>query len=458
MGIFDFFKRKDASSSNEKTTTSTNNIPTSTVYKIASKYNEYSKISIQFLANGNYAPFAAYEQLNGNIIGYLYIMDDNSYTLSAEEAVTKMKEEFAKRLLEKSIKSYAIFYHSQFNSDGNHAIADAYNEPKAISIILRDDQQIYKTAAIPYKFDTEGFTAGPMTQVSLQESQEMMNTTLKEDKDYFQERITYKAKKAKENVHGVSIKPVNNRSVGDLWSGIFGFDRFQKMSSAILYELIATAQAQNSPLQKVANVNTFELDFDRLKMRVIDEHKEMISAFPTIETQTQIPVTLKHLEEWEHVKNLEATVKGSGRGKFGLCFYATDYAFHREKYHSNTSVPMHITGLIYVLDKHDPENFKIEEGKVSPDFCAYMHSQEWAEYGCFDFIGKVESMEAVNVFKTEEHKGYILKIKLITNEEQPDFFSIDMFVNTNNMRFNASELHVGMKLTGMFQMLGEIAE
>ncbi len=454
MGFFDFFKRKDAASSNTETTHHT----TSVVYKIASKYNEYTKMSIEFMANGNYAPIAAYEQSNGKIVGYLYIMDDPNYVLSATEVVEKMKEEFSNRIEAGSIKSYVIYYHSLFNGDGNHTVADGTDVSKAISIILRDTTQFYKTAAIPYEIDDEGFTAGPMTQVTFQEFQEILNTPVEENKEYFQERITYKAKSTK-NEHDVTIKTANIGSVGDLWGGIFGFEYFETMSPDFLYQHINLAQSSNASIHKLDSVEVFQLHFTRMALRTVCLNKNMISAFPRIITETQIDVTLRSLDEWQHVQNLEATISGNGRGTFGIRFYATDYAFNREKYHSNLTLPMHISGIIYVLEKFD-EAKNSEEGDINfhPEFCAYMPNQEWSMYGCFDLVAKLEHIEKVNAFNLEEHSGYILKLKLVNNEEIPDFFTIDMFVNTKNMRFPATELQIGMKLTGMFQMLGEIAE
>ena len=452
MGIFDFFKRKDEASSNQKNTTT----ETSTTYKVASKYNEYTKLFVNMMANGNYAPIAAYEKPTGEIIGYLYSTEDMSYTLSVEEVITTMKKEFLERLNAESIKSYAIYYHSLFDNDNNHTIADEHNEPKAISIILKDIEGFDTIVAVSYRFENEGFSVGPMTQVSAKEFQEVLQVELLEGKDYFQERIISKPKTV-ENKHGVTIKTVNNGHVGDLWSGVFGFEYFKTMSPDFLYQYMALAQTKNFPIQTVDTIEVYQLDFDRLALRVINKDQNLVSAFPRIETHTKIDVTLKQIDEWEHVENLEATVYGGGRDTFAIRFYATDYAFNRDKYLSNTKLQMKLSAIIYVLDKHSDENFESSDAKFDPEFCMYMPGQEWSEFGCFDFIGKLESIEEANAFDISAHSGYILKIKLINNEEIADFFTIDMFVNKKNMRFT-DDLEVGMKLTGMFQLLGEISD
>ncbi|MFK7748177.1 MAG: hypothetical protein AB8B65_07295 [Kordia sp.] len=454
MGIFDFFKRKNETSSNQFSTNK--NTETSAVYKVVSKYNEYSKLFVNMMANGDYAPIAAYEKSTGEIIGYLYTTEDMSYTISAEEVITAMKKEFATRMDTGSIKSYAIFYHSTSSNDNQHAIADSYTQPTAISIILKNDQGFDVMVGIPYQYKDEGFSVGPMSDVTASEFQEVLNVPLLDDKDYFQERIVSNAKTV-ENEFGVTIKTVNTGSVGDLWRGIFGFEYFETMQPDFLYEFIELAQTENKPIHEVNTVSVHQLDFDWMNLRVICNNRHMLSAFPRIKTTTKIDVTLKQIDQREHIQDLEAIVHGGGRDTFAIRFYATDYAFTSGKYLSNTTLQMKLSGIIYVLDAHTEADDTLEDGtKFSPDFCMYMPGQEWAEFGCFDFIGKLESMKEVTVFNNEAHSGYILRIKLINNEEIEDFFTIDMFVNKKNMRI--TNLEVGMKLTGMFQLLGEIAD
>lgn len=453
MGIFDFFKRKNDTSSNTKNTQS----QSTEIYRIATRYKEYIKAFINLTMNGSFAPIAAYEQNDGAIIGYVYTSDDN-YGISATEAVNKMKKEFSKRLQEKSIASYAILYHSLYKDNGDHTIADGYYEPSAISIIFADKERVYKTVAIPYQFDEDNFSVGTMTKVSHNEFQEILNTEIQEGKDYFQERIVMKPTVEK-NEHDVTIKGINIGSVGDLWRGMFGFEHFEKMPHDFLNQHILMTQSMENRIQQIANVEVFQLDFTRMSMRSVCQDRNMVSFFPRIKTDTKLDVTLRYLDEWQHVQNLEATVSGNGRDTFGIRFYALDYAHNRDKYRTNKVVQMHISGIIYVLDKHDTENETLEDGtKFHPEFCSYMPSQEWSDFGCFDFIAKLENIEKINAFQIEEHSGYILTLKLINNEEVSDFFTIDMFVNEKNMRFDTNELQVGMKLTGMFQMLGEIAE
>ncbi|MBC8755538.1 hypothetical protein H2O64_12745 [Kordia sp. YSTF-M3] len=450
MGFFDFFKRKDTS-----TLKTTQNSSASEVYKVASKYNEYTKLFVNMMVNGNYAPIAAYEKLNGEIIGYLYVTKDESYMLSVEDVIAAMKEEFASRLDTNTINSYAIYYHSLFNNDNNHTAANEEQEPKAVSIILKDKNAFSTTIAVPYTFEGEGFSIGPMTDVTNEEYRQVLQTDLQEGKDYFQERIEREPKMI-ENEAGITIKTVNNGKVGDFWGGMLGFEFFRSTAPDMLMQYIALAQTKDNPIKVVDNVKLYELAFDKLSLRVISTHENVVSAFPTVQTNYSIDVEHTQIDEWEHSNNLEAIVYGKGRDTFAIRYYATDYSVNRAKYTSQKQHRVQLSAILYVLDI--PEEKKGEKGdlKFSDDFCMYMPSQEHAAFGCFDFEGILEDLEEATYFDMKEHSGYILKIRLVNHEEIEDFFTLDMFINQKNMRF--SDLIVGMKLTGMFQLLGEIAE
>lgn len=85
-----------------------------------------------------------------------------------------------------------------------------------------------------------------------------------------------------------------------------------------------------------------------------------------------------------------------------------------------------------------------------------MPNNDLPGYACFDFIGQLEDFKETFFLDNNNQKGYLMNIRLITNSDMKDFFTIDMFVTPENMRFK--KLTKGMKLTGMFQMQGQIAE
>ncbi len=93
---------------------------------------------------------------------------------------------------------------------------------------------------------------------------------------------------------------------------------------------------------------------------------------------------------------------------------------------------------------------------MSEDFTTYAPSESLPNYACFDFIAQIVDFKETELLEDGSIKGYILKLKLITHEDSEDFFTIDAFVNKENIRFET--LTKGMKVTGALQLQGKIAE
>ncbi len=160
------------------------------------------------------------------------------------------------------------------------------------------------------------------------------------------------------------------------------------------------------------------------------------------------------IAEWVNVGGLEAVISGGGRDTFGLTYFATDYAENSKLYQSQKKLNVSFSGILFVLDRYKKEDESSNELMFSDDFVAYMPHKELSEFGGYDFIGILEEYREANVLDDKSISGYILTIRLINNDEVKDFFTIPMFVNKENMRFD--KLEKGMKLSGMFQLLGEI--
>lgn len=477
MGFFDFLKKNKKSDilQNENEPVSTikhsgkslneiyaekqNLVSTENPDKLFDFIKIYSEYIVRFIGmqmQNNYSPIAAYEKANGEIIGYLYIAEDMSYNLSIEEVISNMETEFEKRLGENNIKSYAIFYHSKFNEDNNHDVADNGNEFKAISIKYKASN-FKGFLGLPYFFEEDKITFKGISGFSREQNNRILNTQLTEGKDYFQERFVVEAQ-ITENEIGLKIKKVNNGNLGDMWGGIFGFEKLDTQSGRQLLTensvfVLNTETIKSNDEVLISEINYGSIIFRGVK--TIDNKTRTI--FPVVKTNYFIEVENKQINEWDNINNLEAVISGSGRDTFGLTYFATDYAIHKDKYKTNKKLNIELSGVIYVLDISDMHEKQTEEGpNFSDNFTMYMPNKEMAEFGCFDFVGKLESFREISVSEDKSVKAYILKVKLITNEDFEDFFTIEMFVNKENMRFE--NLTIGMKLTGMFQLQGQIKE
>jgi hypothetical protein len=91
---------------------------------------------------------------------------------------------------------------------------------------------------------------------------------------------------------------------------------------------------------------------------------------------------------------------------------------------------------------------------IAPDFCMYMPNNELAGIACFDFVGVLKEFKPVTALEDNSVEGYMLLVQLINEPDDPMFFTVEMFVNKNNMRFTILEKN--QKLTGCFMLQGQI--
>lgn len=464
MGLFDFFKKK-----NEKENPPADTPPKppvnpspptpearpvqNEVFLLIQQYNEYIIRFIGLQQQGNYAPIAAYEKENGEIIGYVYIAGDSSFTLSVEEVIEKMKTEFEQRMSDHKIKSYTIFYHSQYDQDDNHAVANEQGEFKAISIPYKSVNGLAGTMALAYTFEEESISYKGISTFSSEENKQIFETQLVEGKDYFQEKIEIKAEEV-ENEIGLKIKQVNNTSLENTWCGIFGFEKFRsEQGRQILMETFALVLTMGKE-QKIAPYSIFTFEGNGISYKGIKTSEGPKTILPIVNTRYAIEVENKAISEWMDVDNLEAVITGSGRDTFGIKYFATDYPENRAIYLSQKHLNIELSAVIYVLDKSEPQKEEAET-KFSEDFAAYMPNKELYEFGCFDFIGIIEDFRPISIFNEKaDPDGYMLEVRLINHPEIVDFFTIEMFVNKENMRFQDPE--EGMRVSGVFQLQGKI--
>ncbi|WP_299276742.1 hypothetical protein [uncultured Psychroserpens sp.] len=451
MGLFDFFNKKNSKNTpNNKTEHTSEN----ELFKPLEPYYAYLMCYTGMQQQGNYAPISAYEKPNGELVGFLYVFDESgAYSLNSDVVVELMKERFEKELATGQIKSYAILYHSEFDSENkSHDVALQDDEFKSISIAYGFNQLEKGHIAMPYTFDEEGINYHGLFGYSHEENNAVFKTQL-EEKDYFQDRATMEIPAVTNDI-GLTITKSNTHGLNSTWSGIFGFDRFNnKDGSQILKEYFALAMAGVGDDDN-SGIVTSNVSFDDVDFKGVLKAGDPITLMPVIKTQYVVDVEHRDIQEWENVDNLEAIVSGKARDTFGIWYYATDYAEHRSRYLNEKNLNIHISGIAFVLDIHT--NDKSGEVSYSDEFTGYFPSKDMPNFGCFDFIGDVEDFRETSLLDDHSLKAYIMTVRLITNDEIKDFFTIDMYVTPENMRFET--LTKGMKVTGMFQMQGCISD
>ncbi len=449
MGLFDFFKKKT-----EEVNTSSN-FPKSELFTSINKYSAYIVRFIDMQNQGNYAPIAAYEKSSGEIIGFLYLTsEDNAYSLSAAEVIERMELSLENDLRNNDIVSYTIFYHSQFANDDNHQLAINDNELKAISIVYHFKNGKKGKIGLPYTFKEDAINYQGFSVFNQEENNAIFTTTLQQGKDYFQDRVNITAPEIQNSI-GIKIKKANNLDLSNTWCGIFGFESYRKPNgSDALKEHFAFALLKE-PSFSNAIISIRQLDYLDISFKSVIVNDKAKTILPQVRTSYAVDLETKEIVEWENVDNLEAIVSGSAKDTFGVWFFATDYPENREVYLSQKKINVNISGIVFVLDifKNDDSNSEV---KYSEDFTGYFPNKDLPSYGCFDFIGQLEDFRETQLLEGNRLKGYILTVRLITDPDIKDFFTIDMYVTLENMRFTT--LTKGMKLTGMFQMQGQIVK
>lgn len=257
---------------------------------------------------------------------------------------------------------------------------------------------------------------------------------------------------------GIEVIQDDQGSHGDNFGALLGFGYMNSPDGRQLVNEMVALSAIQPAIHETRDYSISETDFREtngtsklVKMRTLKANDELVSAFPYLQTKYVLPFETKQIIEWEHVSNLEAEIKGGGRDTFGLAFFATDYAAKRDKYKSTKKLNIHISAIGLVLDESDLTEINGQE--VSPDFATYMPSTDLSRPTYYDFIGTLNSFQECRL--TNENTGFLLNVKLINQEGEPDFFTIDMFINRENMRI--TDLRKGMKVAGALWLQGEIA-
>jgi hypothetical protein len=415
------------------------------------KYSEYVVRYLNMMFQGNNSPIAAYEKNNGELIGYLFVAEDMSYNLTVEQVIEKMETEFESRMAQGVILSWSIFYHSEFNNDGNHKVAGEYSKTRAITIKYRVQNELTGYVGLPYTLTGDEVKFKGFSGFSREQNNQIMSVTTEATKDYFQEKIEIKPE-IYENEAGLKIKKVNNGTLGNMWGGIIGYRKLSS-SATILIEYTAYLFVSGAK-RSIGEIVIYELNYGDVIFRGVQTLAESRkSVIPVVAATNYIDVVNKQINVWENANNLEAVINGGARDTFAVTYFATDYAENKAIYHSSKKMNIAFSGILFVLDT-GAEDELANGTPLAEGFAAYMPHNTLGEFGVYDFMGILEDYRENKVLDDDISYGYILTVRLINNEDIEDFFTIPMFVNKENMRIN--ELKKGMKISGGFQLLGEI--
>ena len=276
--------------------------------------------------------------------------------------------------------------------------------------------------------------------------------------NFFNKKENNNSKKAhsKKYIPLIDIIPINYGSHSDNYAGLIGYDFQKKDEGKLLTKYIKLSLYKNPVFIKNETkiyqtmLQTDEITNKRLGIRTIKHAKNILSAYPYLQTNYTVPFRTKQIFEWSHNKNLEAEIKGTGRNTFGFCFFATDYAVNKNIYKSREKIDVKVSAICLTL--HKSNLTEIYGQKLNKEFTSYLPNEHLSNPSYYDFIGILVDFNQVNL--TKNNTGYIIKVKLINENSNPDFFTVDMFINKENMRIKRLEKE--MKIMGVLWFQGEI--
>lgn len=282
----------------------------------------------------------------------------------------------------------------------------------------------------------------------------LFNFFKEKDKSNEKQIIQKVEQKDKQSIDIISI---DNGSHRNNFSGLLGFHFLSAGNGVQFIKEYAAVASIKPPVIENETVAIKEVRFNEestnsnnLGIRALETQGKIVSAYPYLKTSYSLPFKTKQIFEWSHIRNLEAEIKGGGRDTFGFGFFATDYAVNRDQYRNNEKLNIKVSAIGLVLDKSDLT--EIGGQSISEEFTSYMPSRDIPGPTYYDYIGIL--IDYLPISLTPNNTGYIVKIKLINDESNPDFFTVDMFINKENMRID--KLEKGIKITGILWFQGEI--
>ncbi len=154
------------------------------------------------------------------------------------------------------------------------------------------------------------------------------------------------------------------------------------------------------------------------------ETLEFITCFPVLESDTKVKAKIVNVDEWNNC--IEATITCEIGENLEVSFFATDYAWNKDKYVVGQSVYIDLAALAYVAEEAE-RGFSFE-GQKAVDFLSKIGKQP-----TYDADGKIEPIH----FSTDKLVAFVLK-----NEDYPEDYEFQSPVSyVSNCEFR------GVKMT-----------
>jgi tetratricopeptide (TPR) repeat protein len=280
------------------------------------------------------------------------------------------------------------------------------------------------------------------------------------DNPKFKELLGEMEIKKEVNEAGIEVVGIHIGSHGNNFAALFGYDILAAEQNK---ELITIVLAHALSLPEVINyggvavkeksLNPIEGKKFFLNVRAMKFSEGDISftAFPLLLTDRHVSFETKKIHEWEHYGKVEAEIYGNVRTQYGVGFFATDYAYNKNKYQSNKSIKVKISAFVLSLYQDYPKN--LWGSQLVDNFAGYLPNPSMKQNCYYDFVANLIDYKRVKA--DHDIEGYLLTFPLVQIGVESENFIIEAFINIDNMDFE--ELKKGMRICGVLWFQGEIA-
>ena len=145
------------------------------------------------------------------------------------------------------------------------------------------------------------------------------------------------------------LEYISEWSYWDHWWALYWFEKFQ--TSEEQRESLKTILMSTEGKTIVWKYKQWFIDFNDFCINIITLNKNLVSWFPQIHTSKSIDITIKKVNEWEHVDGVEWQIEGKWKDTFWLSFFATDYLKNKDLYKNKTKLAICLSWMAYSVEK-----------------------------------------------------------------------------------------------------------
>ncbi|UOE50175.1 hypothetical protein MTO98_03705 [Mucilaginibacter sp. SMC90] len=246
----------------------------------------------------------------------------------------------------------------------------------------------------------------------------------------------------------------------DFFIALIGKETYRNKATEELLYLMITYATFLSPVKLNSIAQIYQVAFNgfggahsAIKLRVIKVNDQRENFFPYLTTKTSAPFKTNEVFEWENNSgfNTEAEIRGTRNDKVALSFFATDYAVNREKYLNKAEINIRISAFaLYIYE------FKGQDNTSSSNTASVVipNLKNSGKQSMYNFTGTVLNMSTSSI--SLKSTSYVLTVRLFKNTDGQNPTTIEVFVNTENIKSGRMRKNIVVK--GTLWLQGEIAD